>query len=57
MLYTFPANIPIAQILERFINGHFPGAPNVEMRCLRAAAHFMDTVMPASSRCISRHES
>jgi len=53
MLHTFPSNTPISQMLERFVASHFPGARDVEVRCLRTAAHYMDAVIPDAVQQLS----
>jgi len=46
MVYTFPAQTQISQMLERFVLATCKESEqkDVEMRCLRAASHYMDAV-------------
>jgi len=53
MIHTFPVNTPISQMLERFVVRHFQNSRDVEVRCLRTAAHFMDAVMPDAVQQVS----
>ena len=64
MCHTLPAKTPISQMLERYVVGAAAAAGvqpprDVEVRCLRTAAHFMDAVisdtahMTALSRVIA----
>ena len=64
MCHTLPAKTPISQMLERYVVGAAAAADvqpprDVEVRCLRTAAHFMDAVisdtahMTALSRVIA----
>jgi len=50
LCHTLPAKTPISQMLERYVVGAAAAAGSepprdVEVRCLRTAAHFMDTVI------------
>jgi len=53
MMHTFPSNTPISQMLERFVVNHFAKARDVEVRCLRTATHYMDTVIPDAIQQVS----